>query len=151
MAGMLELYFDDIPLNEQWTSTKEYVVQEEELVAFGRKWDPLPMHTDPEAARSSPLGGLIAPATYTLAIASALAQGFETRAAIIGGNEWKVKFPLPVRPGDRLVATSQCVEKRPSRTKPDRGIGRFVTTLRNQKGETVLEQEITALVLRKTS
>jgi acyl dehydratase len=148
---MPELYFDDIPLNQAWTSKEEYLVQEDELVAFARRWDPLPMHTDPVAAQSSPLGGLIAPATYTLAVASALAQRFDTRALIIGGNEWKVKFPQPVRPGDRLIASSECVEKRPSRTKPDRGIGRFVITLRNQKGETVLEQEITAVVLRRTN
>lgn len=146
---MQELYFDDIPLNEEWTAQGEYLVPEEEMVAFARKWDPLPTHTDPVAAKSSPLGGLIAPATYTLAVASALSQMFDTRAVIIGGNEWKLKFPQPVRPGDRLVATSRCIEKRPSRTKPDRGIGRFVTTVKNHKGETVLEQEIVALVLRR--
>ena len=35
-------------------------VDEGELVAFAKRFDPQAMHTDPEAARSGPFGGLIA-------------------------------------------------------------------------------------------
>lgn len=148
---MQEWYFDDIPLNQPVT-TGEYVVTEEELVAFAKKWDPLPMHTDPEAARASPHGGLIASAIYTMAVSSALGHRLDTRMVMVGGAEWKIRFLTPVRPGDRLVITTKCVEKRPSRTKPDRGIARFSTTMQNQKGERVMEFEGTALVsIRKHS
>jgi hypothetical protein len=40
-----------------------------------------------------------------------------------------------------FVATVECVHKRASRTKPDRGIARFVTTVRNREGQRVLEWE----------
>jgi acyl dehydratase len=145
---MQEWYFDDVPLNQPMT-TSEYVVMEEELIAFAKKWDPLPMHTDPEAAKASPHGGLIAPAAYTLAVANALAHRLNIRMPIVGGTEWKARFLAPVRPGDRLIATSECDQKRVSRTKPDRGIARFVTNVQNQKGERVLEFESTILVLRR--
>lgn len=145
---MQEWYFDEIPLNQPMT-TGEYLVTEEELIAYAKKWDPLPMHTDPEAAKASPHGGLIASSTYTLAIASALGHQIAARPVIIAGNEWKARFLQPVRPGDRLVATSECVYKRQSRTKPDRGIARFVVTVQNQKGERVLELESTVVVPKR--
>lgn len=145
---MQEWYFDDIPLNRPMT-TGEYLVTEEEVIAFARKWDPLPMHTDPRAAESSVHGGLIAPATYTLAVANALGHHFDVRTVIVAGTEWKARFLQPVRPGDRLVATSECISKRASRTKADRGIAQFTNTLRNQKGETVLQLECTVVVSRK--
>jgi acyl dehydratase len=137
-------YFDDIPLNQPWT-TKEYLVPEEEMVAFARRWDPLPIHTDREAAAVSPHGGLIAPASYTISLASALVQQTGPRIAYIGGLEWKTRFLTAVRPGDRLVATCQCVYKRSS-SKPDRGIAQFMTVMRNQKDETVITSEMTTLV-----
>lgn len=145
---MQEWYFEDIPLKQPLT-TSEYVVTEEELIAFARKWDPLPIHTDPEAARASPHGGLIASSTYTHAVASALGHRMAARPLIIAGNETTSRYLQPVRPGDRLVATSECVYKRESRSKPDRGIARFMVTLRNQKGERVLELESTLVVPRR--
>lgn len=140
-------YFDDIPLNQPWT-TREYVVPEEEMVAFARRWDPLPIHTDREAARASPHGSLIAPASYTISLASALVQNAGPPIAYIGGLEWKTRFTTAVRPGDRLVATCQCVYKRES-SRPDRGIARFMTVVRNQRNETVITSEMTTLVARR--
>lgn len=140
--------FDDIPLNEP-RSTRAYVVPEEELLAYASRWDPLAMHTDAEAARGSAHGGLIAPGVYTMAVANALIDELDPGTLSIGGSEWRVRFPHPVRPGDRLVATSTCVYKRESRTKADRGIARFQIAMRNQKGEPVLEWETTVLVARR--
>ncbi len=145
---MPEWYFDDIPLNQPLT-TGEYVVAEEELIAFARQWDPLPIHTDPEAARGFPLGGLIAPAVYTIAVCNILGHGLEVIMPVIGAAEWKVRFLAPVRPGDQVAATLTCRHKRVSRTRPDRGIARFVITLRNQNSQTVLEWVSTVLVLRR--
>ena len=145
---MPEWYFDDIPLNQPMTTT-EYLVTEEELTAFARKWDPLPIHTDPEAAGKMPLGGLTAPALYTMGVCNLLGHRLRMTMPVIGAAEWRVRFPAPVRPGDHLAATLECDQKRVSRTKPDRGIARFVITLRNQAGERVLEWQSTMLVLRR--
>jgi acyl dehydratase len=147
---MREWYFDDIPLNQPM-ATSEYVMAEEEMIAFAKKWDPLPMHTDPEAARASPHGGLIAPAAYVVAVSNALIHGFNIAMPVIGVSEWRLRFPAPVRPGDRLGATMECDQKRVSRSKPDRGIARFVVKVHNQKGEGVLEWESTILVVRRNA
>ncbi len=140
-------YFDDIPLNQPWT-TEEYVVPEEEMVAFARRWDPLPIHTDRQAAEASPHGSLIAPASYIISLASALVQNAGPRIAYIAGLEWKTRLMAPVRAGDCLVATCQCAYKRES-SKPDRGVAQFLTVMRNQRDETVITSEMTTLVARR--
>lgn len=145
---MEEWYLDDIPLNEPWASP-EYLVTEEELVSFARKWDPLPMHTDREAAKRSPHGGLIAPALYVLGIASSAPNPIRERGVFVGGSEWKARFFRPVRPGDRLVCITECAGKRPSRTKADRGIARITVTMHNQNSEKVLEYEAAVMVARR--
>jgi acyl dehydratase len=144
---MLE-YFEDIQLHQPRT-TAAYVVPEEELMAFTKRWDPLALDAQREAAQATPDAGLIAPATYTMAVANALISQLDPRALFIGVADWRVQFPHPVRPGDRLAATSECVFKRESRTKADRGIAQFVITLHNQNGETALNWECTVLVARR--
>ncbi len=55
------------------------------------------------------------------------------------------------RPGDRLSLTTECLEARPSSSKPDRGIVRTLITLNNQNGEAVLSAKEAILVARKPS
>jgi len=142
-------YFDDIPVNSSRTS-KAYVVPEAEMVAFAKKWDPQPIHTDREAAEASPHHrGLIASATYTVAVAAALSNQLEPMIAVIGASDWKIRFPVPVRPNDSLTLTCECVHKRESRTKPDRGVAGFVSTVRNQKGEPVAIWETNILIPKR--
>ena len=60
----------------------------------------------------------------------------------------KIRFPNPARVGDELEYTTECIEARESRSKPDRGIVRLADELTNQKGETILLQEVSLLVAR---
>lgn len=145
---MQEWYFEDIPMKQPMT-TSEYLVPAEEMIAFAQKWDPSPLHIDPEAAKSSPLGGVIASSVYTLAISTALGHGLGTRMVMVGGAEWQIRLLVPVRPGDRFVETVECIEKRQCRTKPDRGIVRFLSIVQNQNGQRVLELEATSVVSRR--
>lgn len=59
---------------------------------------------------------------------------------------WRMRFPTPVYPGDTLFAESKVLSKRPSGSKPDRGIVHVETTGRNQHGEDVLIYERKILV-----
>ncbi len=146
---MQKWYLDDIPLHQQRV-TNSYVVPEEELIAFAKRWDPQAIHIDGEAARQSPHRGLIAPAAYTFAVATSLVGEFEPKIAVIAAADWRGQFTAPVRPGDCLVATWEYVHKRASSTKTDRGIARLVSTLRNQKGEAVLVWESNVVVSKST-
>ena len=45
--------------NETQLTGGRYVVTEEEILEFGRRFDPQPFHTDPIAAKDGPFGGLV--------------------------------------------------------------------------------------------
>jgi len=128
----------------------EYIVEENEIFEFARRWDPEPFHLDVEAAKSSVFGGLVASSTHILAIRSWLIHKLPDRTELIAGlgfnNLW---FVAPVRPEDRLSLTIETVENRVSKTKPDRGIVKNKLTLTNQKGEIVLTSQEVILVARR--
>jgi len=132
-------YFEDIRIGDTETAGA-YEVTEGEMVEFARKWDPLPIHIDPVAAQRSPHGGLIASGQYTLAVKQKLytQTGF-IGAAVIGAIGWEeVRFLNPVRPGHRLSLTSECIDKRESKSRADRGVITYRVRMTTQTGEPVL-------------
>jgi acyl dehydratase len=49
----------------------------------------------------------------------------------------ELRWPKPVRPGDRLRVESEVLELRPSKSNPARGLAKVRTTTLNQHGEAV--------------
>jgi len=114
-------------------------VTEDELVDFARKWDPQPFHVDPEAAKESVFGGLIASGWQTGAIWMRLYVDTMLGSAARGspGIE-ELRWLAPVRPGDTLSARLTVLETTPSATRPDRGTVRIRGEMLNQDGITVM-------------
>jgi len=114
----------------------------DEIVAFARQYDPQPMHTDPEAAKESLAGGLIASGWHSCAIVMRMiADGFilaSTGQGAPGVEE--VRWLRPVRPDDDLTLTVEVLERRPLRSRPEIGMVRFRMLLANGAGEDVLQQ-----------
>jgi acyl dehydratase len=123
MAPEAHLYFEDyVP-----GSVREFgpaVVDEAEIVEFARRYDPQPIHTDPEWALSGPFGGLIASGWHTTAIMMRLlVDHYLPSAASLGSPGIdELRWLRPVRPGDELRVRVTVIEARPSRSKPDRGL-----------------------------
>jgi len=118
------VYFEDIEVgNTCWGS--ELVADEAELIAYGRRFDPWPMHTDPNIGDASPLGGLVASGGYAISLhylsAHAILNAPGAEWAFLGGFDWHVQFPKPLRPGEHVRVRLVVVEKRLS-SKPGRGI-----------------------------
>ena len=61
------MYFEDLNVGDSWTSS-ECPVDHEEMLTYGRAYDPWPFHVNPEAAAKSPFGGLIASGGYTISL-----------------------------------------------------------------------------------
>lgn len=127
----------------------EWLLEEDEIKAFATRWDPQPFHIDPERAAESIFGGLTASSLHLFAICTRLFFDHEDRIAVLAmlGKD-EVRFPNPARPGDRLTYTTECIEHRASRSKPDRGIVTLMDTLTNPAGEVVLSQKVSLLVAR---
>ena len=86
-------------------------------------------------ARRSNYGGLIASGFQTLALGFRMV--LETgifRAASMGSPGFdELHWLKPVRPGDTLHIELEVMEKKPSSSKPDRGILRIAYRVKNQK------------------
>lgn len=146
-------YFDDFQLGEHMESPRRYTVTEEEVIEFGTRWDYQPFHVDPEAAKTSPFGGLVASSTHLFAVGVSLwchsDVGAENQSAAIsalGFNNMQLKSPA--RPGDELKGTSTVIEKRVSRSRPDAGILVMRNEVMNQRDELVFVYEHAALYRR---
>jgi acyl dehydratase len=63
----------------------------------------------------------------------------------------KVEHPKPVFHGDTIYVETQVLEKRASRTKPDRGIVKLRHIGKNQHGDVICEVERTVLFLKRPS
>jgi len=114
---------------------------------FATDYDPQWFHTDPEAAVQGRFGGLIASGWHTCGIAMRLIAD----AALKGSESFAspglayVKWPHPVRPGDRLALKATVLEARCSKAKPELGILRWRWQLFNSGGAEVLDLEATSL------
>ena len=127
------------------------VVDEAELLDFGRRFDPQPFHVDAEAAARGPFGGLIASGWHTCALMMRLfAQEYLSEASSLGSpGVDELRWLRPVRPGDRLTLRTTVEEARLSRTKPDRGLVRTRVELRDDDGGVVLSLTAMNLILAR--
>jgi acyl dehydratase len=126
-------------------------VTETEIIEFATRFDPQPIHTDPEFAATGPFGGLIASGWHTAGILMRLiADHFLSRVASIASpGVDELRWPVPLRPGDSVRLRATIVEARPSVSKPDRGIIRTRAELLNQHDQAVLQLLAINLVLRR--
>lgn len=143
------LYFEDFTLGST-RSFGEYEVSKEEIVEFASRWDPQPFHVDEDAARASVFGGLTASACHTFCISSVLTSRHPDpikTVAALGMDE--MRFPNPVRAGDRLSFVSECIDRRESRSRPNLGIVTTRSRLVTQNGTVVMEMKTTFLVEKR--
>lgn len=131
------LFLDDLHVGQRFT-TEVYALDEREIIEFAREYDPQPFHSDPEAARKTLFGGLVASGWHTAAITMRLlVDGGAPIAGGIVGVGGAITWPRPTRPGDILRVHSEVVEITPSRSRPDRGLVSIHTETRNQHGDVV--------------
>lgn len=138
---MPHLFFEDfhpgrVAVHDGPTITRD------DIVTFGREFDPQPFHTDEEAAKETFARGLVASGWHTCALTMrAITDGFLLDSSAMGapGIE-EVKWLRPVRPDDRLRMRTTVLEARASRSRPNRGSVRFRVEALNQRDEPVMAQ-----------
>jgi acyl dehydratase len=115
-------------------------VSEDDIVAFAREWDPQPFHVDPEAAKDSVFGGLIASGWHTGAMWMRLYVDSFLGAASGQGSTGveELRWLSPVRPGNTLSGRLTVLEVTPSERRPDRGTVRIRGEMLNQDGVVVM-------------
>ena len=115
-------------------------VDEAEVVAFAERYDPQPIHIDPDAAEKGPFGGLIASGWHTASLVMRLlVDNYLARdASLASPGIDELRWLWPVRPGDQLRVRATVIEARRSQSKPDRGLVRTKIETWNQDGRVVM-------------
>lgn len=143
----LARYFDDFAVGQVY-QTGEYQLTEDEIVAFARQYDPQPIHIDPEVARRTEFGGLIASGFHTAAVTMRLyvLSDASTAPGSVGLGVDRLRWPAPVRAGDRLHASFTIESLTPSTRRRGWGTVRMHARVRNQNEVEVFEALMSALV-----
>ncbi len=114
-------------------------ITEDEIVRFGRQFDPQLFHTDPEAAKKTVYGGLIASGWHTCGLFMRLfVEHYLPGPASLGSpGVDELRWLKPVRPGDELTLRITVHKVKPSRSKPDRGVLFSFCEMVNQESDVV--------------
>jgi len=118
-------------------------VEEKEIIAFAKRFDPQVFHMDPAEAKGTIYGGLIASGWHTGALVMRLfVDNYLSHVASLGspGVE-ELRWLKPVRPGDEISIRVTVLETRRSRSKPDRGIVQSFIEVINQEEEVVMDMK----------
>ena len=126
-------------------------VEANEIVAFAKRYDPQIFHTDPEAAKKTQFGGLIASGWHTCGLMMRLfAEHYLTHnASLASPGLDELRWLKPVRPGDRLSVQVTVLKAAPSRSKPDRGAVTSFIEVFNQADEAVMTMKVVNIIARR--
>lgn len=115
-------------------------LSEDEIIAFASQWDPQRYHVDPEAAKATPFGGLIASGWQSCCVAMRMmCDAYLNESSCVGSPGIdELRFLRPVRPGDTLRFRATVLQSTPSQTRANRGTVTFRWELLNQADEVVL-------------
>ncbi|GAC1363291.1 MAG: MaoC family dehydratase [Ktedonobacteraceae bacterium] len=132
-------YFEDFQVGDSFELGSKQVT-EEDILAFARQFDPQPFHIDPEAAKNSSFGGIIASGWHTMGIFMRMFvdEILNKSASLVSPGVDEVRWLKPVRPGDVLRGRFIVTECTASRSRPEMGIVRSRCEALNQKDELVM-------------
>ncbi len=148
MAGK---YFEELDIGRRFDHEPGRTVTETDNLLFTTlTGNPQPLHLDAEFAKDSIHGRILVNSIFTLGVVVGLSVGDTTLGTTLGNLGFdKATFPNPVFLGDTIRVASTVVDRRESRTKPDRGIVTFEHVGTNQRGEVVCSCLRGAMMMRK--
>jgi acyl dehydratase len=119
-------------------------IEADEVIAFAKRYDPQPFHVDPEAAKETIFGGLIASGWHTGSLIMRLyADHYLSHVASLASPGIdELRWLKPVRPDDELSVRVTILDTRRSRSKPDRGLVHSFIEVFNQNQEVVMTMKV---------
>jgi len=149
-APEFRLYWEDFTPG-QVLEHGSRALHEAEIIAFASEWDPQRYHVDPEAAKATPFGGLIASGWQSCCVAMRMmCDAYLNESSCVGSPGIdELRFLRPVRPGDVLRFRATVLESTASRTQANRGTVTFRWELLNQNDEVALSMTGRQMYLKR--
>ena len=138
------MYFDDLKVGMS-VQIAPAVIEKEKMMAFAKTYDPIPLHTDEEYAKTTPFGRLIAPGV--MSFMSVWVKYLEVDffgSELLAGKSTKIEWLKPVFADD--VLTGKAVITNLVKRNPKNGLVEISIDVFNQNGELVLKDVTEAIV-----
>jgi acyl dehydratase len=149
-AAVQGMYFDEFPLDVEYTSPGRTVTETDIVMFSGISGDFNQLHSDAEFAKASPFGQRIAHGALVFSMATGLTGRLgviEGTAIAFTGLTWK--FRKPVFIGDTISVKLKAIKKRA--VAPEAGLLVAEISVVNQNDDVVQTGEWTVMVKRQTA
>ena len=108
-----------------------------------------PIHVDHNYAAQTEFGKPLVDSTFTLALVTGQSVG-DVSQNVFANLGWdEVRLPAPVFEGDTIYSTSEVLERRESKSRPNVGVLTVKTTGFNQEGMVVITFERTVMIYKR--
>ena len=146
-------YFDDLEVGMSINHSLGRTITEMDNVLFNAlTMNTQPLHLNEDFANKTQFGQRIVNGILTLGIVIGITVNELTAGTIVANLGYeKVEHPRPVFHGDTIYVETQVLEKRASRSKPDRGIVKLKHLGKNQQEDVICDVERTVLFLKRPS
>ncbi len=154
-------FFDDIRIGDK-VAIGSHLFTAEEIKTFAAQYDPQPFHLDERLAQQSHFGALVASGWHTAALWMRNMVAYRKREAdamrrrgepvpVIGPSPGfkEMRWSKPVFAGDTISFTTEAIETRVSKTRPEWGLVRLLNSGTNQDGVQVITFISTAFIERR--
>ena len=139
------MYFEEMQLG-MTVDTAPAVIEKEKMLAFAHEYDPLPLHTDEEYAKTTPFGNLIAPGVMSfMSVWTKYLEVDFWGKELIAGKSTKIEWIKPVYAGD--VLTGKVTITNLMKRNLKNGLVEVTIEAYNQKGELALTN-VTEVVVK---
>jgi len=148
MAG---IFFDDLEPGMVFEHTLGRTITEADNTFFNAiTMNTQPLHMNADFAKNTRFGRRIVNGILTLGVVIGITVSELTEGTIVANLGYeKINHPKPVFHGDIIYVETLVLDKRPSSSKPDRGIVRLRHTGKNQNGEVICEVERAVMFLKQ--
>ena len=146
-------YFEEFEVGAVYSHQPARTITETDNLLFtALTHNPQPLHIDVEFAKQSQYGQVVVNSFFTLGLVVGLSVADTTLGTTIGNlGMQKTEFPNPVFIGDTLSVSTEIVDKRESKSKPDRGIVWFRHVAVNQRGDIVCDSLRKGMMLKSNA
>ena len=141
------MYLEDLEIG-MTVKTREAVIDKKKMMNFAEEYDPVPIHTDEEYAKSSRFGKLIAPGVMSfMAVWAKYIEVDFFGDQLVAGRSTKIEWNKPVFAGDILRGEAKITAISPRN--PYNGIVQITMAIYNRENEQVMNSVVEAVVERK--
>ena len=141
------VWFDDLFIGQTFDHPIRRTVTETDNVLFTTMThNPALLHLDEQYMQGTEFGARIVNSVFTLGLMVGISVNDTTLGTAIANLGWdEVRFPKPLFHGDTVRVTSEVIDLRESKSRPDAGIVTFLHQAFNQKDELVASCKRTGL------